>query len=746
MASLGHDVEARSTRAAQLWRALQSRYVLGGGYALAAILTGVAILLAAAPPETGPLAPASRNILVILGFNLVLILGLAGVVGLRLLALLDAQSSDAGARLHLRFVTLFALAAVAPAVVVALFYGVLVNRGVDNWFSSRVQTVVENSATISRSYLEDQQRYISDHVALMSADLNRAAPGLEASPVTFSHFLAQQASYHAFQAAYVMDRDGRILARAEADDAPAFVTPSPARFKAADEGDTISASFDPNDMVRAVYRLRAFPDAYLYVMRPLAKGMISQLRDAETSVVSYREAAQSRARIQTVFALSYGETALLVLVGAVWLGMAAANGISGPVARLVQAAGRVAGGDLTARVDADSDPEEIAVLSRAFNNMTSDLQRQQAALKFAGDEAKERSQFIETVLAEVSAGVIATDSEGLISAANRQAVSLLDLPGDRGHGRALDQVAPEFAVIAENARIAGQAEEEVDVARARDTRRLRVRASRTSDGLVLTFDDITRLVSAQRNAAWRDVARRIAHEIKNPLTPIQLSAERLQRKFRKGVPAEDLEVFDRCTDTIVRQVGDIGRMVDEFSSFARMPAPKFAEQDAAELLRAGVFAQRVATPDITVELREPIPEITLLADGRMLAQALTNVLKNASEAVAARVAETPKPKGKITTELVVDTEGLTITVEDNGLGLPAKDRDRLTEPYVTTREKGTGLGLAIVKRILEDHGGELILTDARSGRGARAILKLPTMAMIRTGSAPAMVETNVEVS
>jgi two-component system nitrogen regulation sensor histidine kinase NtrY len=746
MASLGHDVEARSTRAAQLWRALQSRYVLGGGYALAAILTGVAILLAAAPPETGPLAPASRNILVILGFNLVLILGLAGVVGLRLLALLDAQSSDAGARLHLRFVTLFALAAVAPAVVVALFYGVLVNRGVDNWFSSRVQTVVENSATISRSYLEDQQRYISDHVALMSADLNRAAPGLEASPVTFSHFLAQQASYHAFQAAYVMDRDGRILARAEADDAPAFVTPSPARFKAADEGDTISASFDPNDMVRAVYRLRAFPDAYLYVMRPLAKGMISQLRDAETSVVSYREAAQSRARIQTVFALSYGETALLVLVGAVWLGMAAANGISGPVARLVQAAGRVAGGDLTARVDADSDPEEIAVLSRAFNNMTSDLQRQQAALKFAGDEAKERSQFIETVLAEVSAGVIATDSEGLISAANRQAVSLLDLPGDRGHGRALDQVAPEFAIIAENARIAGQAEEEVDVARARDTRRLRVRASRTSDGLVLTFDDITRLVSAQRNAAWRDVARRIAHEIKNPLTPIQLSAERLQRKFRKGVPAEDLEVFDRCTDTIVRQVGDIGRMVDEFSSFARMPAPKFAEQDAAELLRAGVFAQRVATPDITVELREPIPEITLLADGRMLAQALTNVLKNASEAVAARVAETPKPKGKITTELVVDSEGLTITVEDNGLGLPAKDRDRLTEPYVTTREKGTGLGLAIVKRILEDHGGELILTDARSGRGARAILKLPTMAMIRTGSAPAMVETNVEVS
>ena len=747
MAVLGHDAEVSSSRAGRVGRVLQSRYVLGGGYAFAALLTGVAVLLAASPPETGPLAPASRNILVILGFNLVLILALAGAVGLRLLALLDAQSSDAGARLHLRFVTLFAAAAVAPAVVVALFYGVLVNRGVDNWFSSRVQTVVENSATISRSYLEDQQRYISDHVALMSADLNRAAPGLEASPVTFSHFLAQQASYHAFQAAYVVDRDGRILARAEADDAPAFVTPPPSRFKAADEGDTISASFDANDMVRALYRLRAFPDAYLYVMRPMAKGMISQLRDAETSVVSYREAAQSRARIQTVFALSYGETALLVLVGAVWLGMAAANGISGPVARLVQAAGRVAAGDLSARVDADKDPEEIAVLSRAFNSMTGDLERQQAALHSASNEAKQRSQFIETVLAEVSAGVIATDAEGRISAANRQAVTLLDLPGDHGHGRALDEVAPEFSAVAENARIAGLAEEEVDVARARDiTHRLRVRASRTSDGLVLTFDDITRLVSAQRNAAWRDVARRIAHEIKNPLTPIQLSAERLQRKFRKGVPAEDLETFDRCTDTIVRQVGDIGRMVDEFSSFARMPAPKFARHDAVELLRAGVFAQRVATPDIDVELVEPLPEITFLADGRMIAQALTNVLKNASEAVAARVAVEPEPKGRIVAELKVDAEGAAVIVEDNGVGLPDKDRDRLTEPYVTTREKGTGLGLAIVKRILEDHGGELILTDATRGRGARAILQFPSMAVIRDGSAPDRTETSVEVS
>ena len=724
MVSEANADESDLSLAGQIRRVLQSRFVLGTGYVAALLLTGLAILLAASPPETGPLAPASRNILVLLGFNLVLILLLASVVGLRLLALLDAQSSDAGARLHLRFVTLFAFAAMAPALVVAMFYGVLVNRGVDDWFSTRVQTVVENSATIFRSYMDEQKRYVSSHVTLMAADLNRAAPALQSSPVTFSHFLAQQAVDHAFPAAYLIDREGRILARAEGPSAPTFVAPPVSGFKAADENDIFVSS----DLTRSLYRLRSYPDAYLYLTRPVEKGIVENLTEAEASLGSYREAAQSRQRIQTVFALSYAETALLVLVGAIWLGMAAANSISGPVSRLVHAAGRVAGGDLTARVDAESDPEEIAVLSHAFNNMTRDLQTQQEALTLASDEAKQRSQFIETVLSEVSAGVIAMDVSGKISAANRQAASLLGLPGDRGHGLLLANVAPEVAAVAESAKLGGDAEAEVDLVRGRDTYRLRVRASRSDDGLVLTFDDITRLVSAQRNAAWRDVARRIAHEIKNPLTPIQLSAERLQRKFRKGVAKEDLDTFDRCTDTIVRQVGDIGRMVDEFSSFARMPAPRFEQQDASELLRAGVFAQRVASSDIDIDLIEPMPQINVIADGRMIAQALTNVLKNATEAIHARPSGSMM-RGRITAELVEDMSGVSIIVEDNGIGLPARDRDRLTEPYVTTRDKGTGLGLAIVKSILEDHGGELILTDAVNETGARAVLKFPTTAI-----------------
>ena len=709
------------------WRALQSRPVLGVGYGVAAVLTGVAILLAASPPSTGPLGPASDLILTVLGFNLVLILALTLIVFLRLGALLDARERDPGARLQVRFVTLFALAAVAPAVVVALFYGVLVSRGVDSWFSARVNDVVENSATLARSYVDEQKNYIHDHVIPMGDDLNRAAPALAASPITFNHFLGNLANFHGFSAGYLIDGDGRVLARAEATDAPPLVMPPPSAFKAADQGVIWVCNRNCGDVMRSLYKLRGYSDTYLYVVRPVEKGIVSHLVESEASLVAYRDAANNRQKIQTIFALSYAETALLVLVGAVWLGLGAANAISGPVARLVQAAGKVAGGDLSARVDADSDPEEIAVLSRAFNSMTHDLQAQQEAIRTAHEEAERRRQFIETVLAEVSAGVISLDAKGRISAANRQAQLLLDLAGP-SHGRRLSSVAPELAAIVDQAG-RGEAEEEVDVARSRETRRLRVRVSRIEDGMVLTFDDITRLVNAQRNAAWRDVARRIAHEIKNPLTPIQLSAERLRRKYRKDIPAAEVEVFDRCNDTIVRQVDAIRNMVDEFSSYARMPAPKFTELDAAELIRAAVFAQRVATPDIDIELAEPTPEVRVTADERMLTQALTNILKNAAEAVQARRAV--KDRGRIRARLVSDEAGVAFEIEDNGVGLPDKDRDRLTEPYVTTREKGTGLGLAIVKRILEDHGGELLLTDAREGQGALAILRLPTTARVR---------------
>ncbi|HCW50241.1 MAG TPA: PAS domain-containing sensor histidine kinase, partial [Brevundimonas sp.] len=479
------------------------------------------------------------------------------------------------------------------------------------------------------------------------------------------------------------------------------------------------------DTVRALYPLPDYGNAYLYVVRPLAPGLIQRMRNGEESITAYREAEESRVRIQAAFALSYLETALLVLVGAVWLAMSAASSISAPIGRLVKAADQVAGGDLDARVDNAEAPAELIVLSEAFNRMTQDIKTQQAALKTASDEAQARSLFIETVLSGVSAGVIGLDRKRRISAINDSASHLLGLDAEHVQGRRLAEVAPELGELSER----GEAhiEEDIDIDRNGDALRLRVRIEGGQGGeMVLTFDDITRLVTAQRNAAWRDVARRIAHEIKNPLTPIQLSAERLRRRYRERV-GEDVEVFDRCTETIIRQVGDIGRMVDEFSSFARMPAPRFSRENPAEMLREAVFAQRVAAGDIGVDLIEPLPDVTMQADGRMVRQALANILKNAGEAVAGRRERdgVTEPGLGIIARMTVEDGVASFIIEDDGVGLPAKDRDRLTEPYVTTREKGTGLGLAIVKRICEDHGGELKLADAETLSGARVCLNFP---------------------
>ena len=698
------------------------RFLLGLGYGLAAALTLLCVVLASRAPGTGSIGPASQFILTLLLINLVLILGLAAVLGLRVVKLFGARTADAGARLHLRFVALFGMAAVLPAIVVALFFGVLVTRGVESWFSQRVRTVVENSAKVAKSYVNEQTRTTYGDLLAMATDLNRAAPLFKQNPVSFGRILEGQAANRYFPAAYVIDKEGRILASAEAPSAPPYVAPPAATLRDADT-DVVIRPFESADLLRALYRMKGYDDAYLYVVRRVDPGILNHLRATEGSLQAYRDAEQNRRQIQAVFALTYVDTVLLVLVGAVWLGLAAAAAIASPVARLVQAADRVAGGDLSARVEAHAAPEEIAVLSRAFNRMTSDLQAQQAALRAAGLDAESRRQFIETVLAGVSAGVIGLDKSGRISASNDRASVLLGLSDDPT-GQKLADAAPEVKeVVAKAGR--GSAEEEVDVIRNGEARRLNVRASRAADGgLVLTFDDITRLVSAQRNAAWKDVARRIAHEIKNPLTPIQLSAERLRRKYRSELTG-DLEIFDRCTETIIRQVGDIGRMVDEFSAFARMPAPRFAPVDADELLRQAVFAQRVADPETTLDLWEGPGDFRFTADAAMVGQALTNVLKNAGEAVQARRHAGDQIQGRIAARLIDDGDDIVIEIEDNGVGLPDSHRERLTEPYVTTREKGTGLGLAIVKRILEDHGGELKLLDASEPPGALAVLRFP---------------------
>ena len=424
--------------------------LFGLGWGLAAALTAVAVYLASSAPGAGPIGAIGSSVLTILGLNLALILLLSAAAGRRVLQLVFDRAHDAGARLHLRFVTLFAVVAVVPAIVVAMVFGALVTRALDNWFSERVQSVIENSAKVDKSYVEDQRAFLQRHMTAMASDLNDAAPTLRLAPIRFGQLLTQLAAYHEFSAAYLIDSDGRILARAENAGAPAFVMPPTATLKNAAR-DITAQAFEAQDLFRAVYRLPAYPDTYLYVARFVPSGMLGQLRRAYASLTDYREADRSRRSIQTAFAMSYGETTLLVLVGAVWLGMAAASSISAPVARLVQAADRVAGGDLDARVETKNDPEEIAVLSRAFNRMTSDLQDHQKALRQANTDAESRRQFIETVLAEVSAGVIGLDADGRISVANRRALVMMGLPADEAVGRPLREAAPELAEMAERA-------------------------------------------------------------------------------------------------------------------------------------------------------------------------------------------------------------------------------------------------------------------------------------------------------
>jgi two-component system nitrogen regulation sensor histidine kinase NtrY len=715
----------------------RARTGFGLAFFLAFAITATAIwLVAVAPGATSGAARGSSSqiALILLAGNLVLISGLAFIVGRRVLTL--ARSKDeAGSRLHLRFVALFSMVALIPSVLIALVFGVLVNRGVDQWFSANVSASVDNGASIGKAYIADVSADMTRDLRTMTSELGGARQVFD-DRIQFTGALTQIAEFFGYPAVYILNGQGEVLATGELSGAPPYIAPPRSALEIAAEGQEVPVKVTEHpDTVRALYPLPGYGDAYLYVVRPLAPGLVAQMRSAVQSIESYREAEQSRARIQSAFILSYLETALLVLVGAVWLGMSAASSISAPIGRLVKAAGQVAGGDFTARVETDGAPAEIATLSDAFNRMTGDLQAQQTALKAASDEAHDRSKFIETVLSGVSAGVIGLDRRGRVSAINDSALQLLHIEDAEVLGHELASLSPELSDLVKRAE--AHIEEDIDVSRSGDTRRLRVRIEGGQGGeMVLTFDDITRLVTAQRNAAWRDVARRIAHEIKNPLTPIQLSAERLKRKYRSRI-GEDVEIFDRCTDTIIRQVGDIGRMVDEFSSFARMPAPRFAPEDPAEMLREAVFAQRVAAPDIVVDITEPLPKTVLQSDGRMVGQALINILKNAGESVAARrlaAGDAAASDGVgVIASLTVENGLATFVVEDDGVGLPARDRDRLTEPYVTTREKGTGLGLAIVKRICEDHGGELKLADAQTLRGARVCMIFPLKPHGKTG-------------
>lgn len=676
-----------------------------------------------------PFGPDPQIVLWLLNLNLVLVLALGFVVVRRLVEVWAARRRGlAGSKLHIRLVMLFGAVAVMPAIVVAVFSALFLNIGVQGWFAERVRTALESSRAVAEAYLHEHTQAIRADILAMAADLNRDSAYLLVNPQRLSQAVVSQAALRSLTEAVVFDSAGRLLARSGIVFALEF---EPIPFWAMDQannGDVAILTSDADDRVRALVRLDAYGGAFLYVGRQVDARVVSYVEQTRRAVQAYQNLQGQQSGLQITFSMVFVVLALLLLLAAAWIGLAVANKLARPISQMVAAAEMVRAGDLSARLPDVSAGDELGSLARAFNRMTSQLESQRGELVEANRLLDQRRRFTETVLAGVSAGVIGMDASGRITLTNRSAAELLGVELDRHIGDALVEVVPDMVEVLDMAfrRPERRNEAQIKLTAAGRTRTLlaRVTAEQADGevrGYVVTFDDVTELMAAQRTAAWADVARRIAHEIKNPLTPIQLSAERLKRKYLKQIET-DPETFVACTDTIVRQVGDIGRMVDEFSAFARMPAPVVKPEKLNELVREAVFLQRNGNPKIRFDMELPDQPVLLGCDRRQISQALINLLQNAADAIDGREGQ-DLPAGHIIVRLQQNPNATIIQIDDNGKGLPVTGRERLTEPYVTTRAKGTGLGLAIVKKIMEDHAGELRLEDAPTG-GARVTMVL----------------------
>jgi len=698
------------------------------GLAIAAIASGIATYVALT--GSPPLGPNPNTILILLNVDLVFLLLLGAMVCWRVVrAWGERRRGSAGSRLMTRLVVLFCLVAAAPAVIVAIFSALFFNLGIQAWFGERVRTALSESLAVTRAYLDEHQRNLRSDSLAIAGDLNRQAALLLGNPALLKKLLIAQATLRSIPEAIIFEGNGRVLAASDFSFSLQYDSIPEWAIKKAKAGKVAILTNPTEDRVRALVKLDNFFDTYLYVGRYIESQVLGHVKRTTAAVAEYQRLEGKSSDLQISFYMLFAVVALLLLVAAVWLGLMFATQLARPIRALIGAAERVRGGDLSARVEEGPVGDELGTLSRAFNRMTSQLETQRRELVEANRQLDSRRRFTETVLAGVSAGVIGLDEEGRINLPNRSGSELLGCDVDRLRGQLLGEAIPEMAQLMEDARHQPDrlVQSEIRVQRAGRGRTLLVRitaerAAGETNGYVVTFDDITALQSAQRKAAWSDVARRIAHEMKNPLTPIQLSAERLKRKYLKEVET-DPEVFSTCVDTIVRHVGDIGRMVDEFSAFARMPAPVMNRENLGTLCREAIFLQKNAHADIVYRCALPEEPVYLRCDGRQIGQCLTNLLSNAADSILDREATSaaPLPQGSVVLTVIDQGDRIVVEVCDNGRGIPLDIRDRLTEPYVTTRSKGTGLGLAIVKKIMEDHDGDLSLENVEEG-GARVTL------------------------
>ncbi len=696
-------------------------------FALAGLASFSGILTYLVMVGTVPfIPPTTENVVILLVVDLVLLVLLAMVVGHRVLTILqERRRKQGGSQLHMRLALLFSGVAVVPTVLVALFTVLFFHYGLQGWFSQRIQTALDQSLAIAEAYVEEHRRVLVAHALAMANDLSRGGPPLLANTMSLEQMLYAHTNTRSLSDAQVVEAGGRVLARSMFSFGAMFSPVPEWALEAAQRGEVAIIEDQAGDRLGALLRISGLNDTFLYIGRFVDPTVTRRVARVRSAMNEYETSEGQRVYIEYTFAMMFATVAALFLFAAIWVGFNLAARLAEPIMDLITAADKVRKNDLSVRVPVDRAVRgEMAALSLAFNRMIFQLGRQRAALIGANRKLEERRRFTEAVLAGVAVGVVGLDAQRRVNLPNKVASDLLGADLTAHMKQPLTEIAPAFGDALEAAarRPARSVEIEVPIERNQERRtfQLRVTAQLSRgavDGFVLTFADITDLQAAQRAAAWSDVARRIAHEIKNPLTPIQLAAERLGRRYSKQIE-DDPETFSLCIDTIVRQVGDMRRMVDEFSSFARMPAPVLAAADLVDVVRQATFLLGEASAGVDIEVRLPDGPVRQVCDARLLGQAVMNLLLNAVQALEGQ-------GGRAVVTLVEEEDRVEIVVEDDGPGFPPELRRKLTEPYVTTKgRRGAGLGLAIVQKIVEDQGAALHLEDSADG-GARVRIVFP---------------------
>lgn len=681
------------------------------GAILAVIATYVALT------KAPPFIKSRKFLIFILSIDFIFLMTFAALVAKNVASLwAERRSGEAGSKLHSRIVATFSLLAIVPTILVAGFSAIFFNIVINSWFNERVKTSIGESIAVAGAYLGEHQKVISTNAEAMARELVPLVRNFTPDTASINEKLAEQTQLRSLDEALVLTEDMNVLGRSQFSFALEFEPNISNELREAKSGPVVYTS-EENDKVRALVMIDPLTRTYLLVGRRVSPTVLTRIENTLKAAKEYERLEAEGSNIALKFAGIFVGIAILLLLTAVLGGLLFANKLSRPIRHLIRASDEVCKGDLSVRISEDDETEELSSLTSAFNRMTSQLESQRDELVVKNEELDERRRFTEAVLAGVSAGVIGLDAKGEIQLSNESAKQLLEANLDDYIGHMLVDVVPEMAPLFKDIKgsKAGFVEKQVTINRQGHNHILLVRLTsrkigKSLIGYVVTSDDITQLQAAQRKAAWSEMAKRIAHEIKNPLTPIQLSAERLKRRYTKQID-DGSDTFQNCVDTIIRQVNHIGQMVGEFSSFARMPLPNMKPEDLIKICKEEIFLQQDSHPNIKFSFNTQLKKASFFCDRGQIGQVLTNVLKNAIEAI-----EMKDPTvGKIDVSLSESDAYIDLEVRDNGIGLPSEGRERLTEPYITFHEKGTGLGLAIVKKIVEDHGGNISFKDAPNG-------------------------------